>query len=202
MRYLEVHETLTSEYLSHLRLPNPRTAPIEVGGVVVQTLDDPIEPAYLAAHLAGHQLPPLLWLEDFRTLWEGLTEERRAAARRAADEAGLHRYLAWAVTTASILDRCVEGDPASLAELGVGDEERRDDHLSIVRHARLAPTTLDAWRAIGACLWPRPLRGNWRALLSDTGRRVRRRLSPPDRTAVAGSDLLAARSSPRPRQPS
>ena len=202
MRYLEVHETLTSDYLSHLRLPEPRTAPIDLGGVTVQALDDPIEPAYLAAHLAGHQLPPLLWLVDFKTLWEGLDDARRTAAMDAAREFGLHRYLEWAVTTTAMLNGCVEGDRASLIALGIGERERRDPHLSIWRHARLAPTPLDACRAIGACLWPRPLRGNWRAMLTDTGRRVRRRLSPSPSSPLTPPDFLAGPPAADPRRPS
>lgn len=180
--YLEVHEMLLSDYLAHLPRVTPRTAPIDLGGVTVAALEDPIEPAYLAAHLAGHQRPPLLWLIDFATLWNGLDDDRRRAAEGAARSAGLHRYLDWAIAMTFLLDGCADGDPSSLAELGIAGADRQDDHMSVWRHARLAANPVDAARAIGACLWPRPLRGDWRATGSTSVWRLRRRLRRPTLT--------------------
>jgi hypothetical protein len=197
MLYLELHEMLVTDYLAHLRLPAPHTAPIDLDGVGVRALDDPIEPAYLAAHLAGHQLPPLLWVVDFHTLWGGMTDAERAVAQRAARGAGLHRYLAWATQQAAAIDLAAEGDRAAIARLGIHDGHRRDDHLSIWRHTRLAPTPLDAGRVFAACVWPRPLRGSLRSALGVAAWRLRRRLGALNSTRGDSSGVVT-----RPRTPS
>jgi hypothetical protein len=162
--YLEVHEALVTDYLAHVRLPPPTGGVVGLAALRVRCFSGPLEPAYLAAHLAGHQLTPLLWGIDFLTLWSGLDEIERQQAFTAAGDVGLERYLQWAIGFASNIDSAANGDEGALLRLGAKGSDRADTHLSIWRHARLASSPLDAVRAVGACLWPRPLRWNVWAL--------------------------------------
>ena len=156
--YLEVHETLVTDYLKHVHMPPPEASSLTIEGTDLAALCGAAEPAYLAAHLAGHQLPPLLWAVDFFTLWSHLQAPERAAAQALASRVGLRRYLEWAIDLAATVSLAADHDEPALARLGVCEGPRSDRHLSITRHARLAANPTDAARVITACIWPRPIR--------------------------------------------
>src|SRR5688572_24367882 len=107
--HLEVHSSLVSDHLAHLPVGAPEIAIMAVGGEVVRAHGGAFVAPYLAAHLATHQLPPLLWLVDFATLWGRLSDSERLQAERAARMAGLDRYLTWARGRAVLVDRASEG---------------------------------------------------------------------------------------------
>ena len=164
--YLELHERLVTDYLAHLKLSPRESVDMTIEQVRLRAFAGVDEAAYLAAHLAGHQLPPLLWVVDFHSLWSTLGAADRARASERARVLGFERYLAWALDQASLMERAAHGDERSLVALGVRGADRVDAHLSILRHARLAARPLDAARTVAACLWPRPIRWDVPALAS------------------------------------
>ena len=173
--HLEVHSSLVSDHLAHLPVGAPETATMAVGGEVVRALGGAFVAPYLAAHLATHQLPPLLWLVDFATLLGRLSDSERLEAERAAQLAGLGRYLTWARGRAVLIDRASEDDAAALGALGIDRDGRRDVH-SIRRHLALAASIRDKVRVAAAFIVPHPVRGDLRALVRYTVARVRTRL--------------------------
>ena len=201
--YLELHESLVTDYLAHLRVPPPQPVGVRISGRDVPGLGGALLPALLAAHLAGHQLPPLLWGVDFLTLWGSLAAGEQRDATEAADRAGLRRYLEWGIAFAAAVEATATHDDEAAARLGLRGTDRTDAHLSILRHARLADSPADAVRAVGACVWPRPLRWDvaalGRRLLWGIGYRGRRR----DRAAALRARQLAgaAGSAPPARVP-
>jgi hypothetical protein len=166
MLYLELHERLVTDYLAHLDLSPRESVDMSVEDVRVRAFAGTDEPAYLAAHLAGHQLPPLLWVVDFHSLWSMLAAEDQERATERARRLGFERYLRWALDHVSLMERAADGDAGALVALGVRGSGRTDAHLSVVRHARLAATPRDAARTIAACIWPRPIRWDVPALAS------------------------------------
>ena len=167
--YLEVHESLLNDYLAHRRLAVSETAAVAIDGQTFRALSGSVVPVYLAAHLAGHQLPPLLWGIDFFTLWSALTPAERSDARATAERVRLRGYLEWALAFASSVDRAAEGDRDAAERLGIRGNERADRHMSVVRHARLAGGPIDTVQVIAACAWPRPIRWNVVALAKRIG---------------------------------
>jgi len=171
---LEVHSSLVSDRLRHLPVPTmPAASRILLGGRLMLAHVGPLAPAYLAAHLATHFAPPLLWWLDFHGVWDRLDVGERDGARRAARGAGLARYLEWAVRNAGALDDALGGRDAALRALGVSDSGRRDRH-QLWRHVALAPDATGARQALAT--WVRP---EWAAerdggLLLGTLRRLRR----------------------------
>jgi hypothetical protein len=170
--YLEVHERLVTDYLAHVALPDPAIEAVFLDDVPVASISGAMEPAYLAAHLAGHQLAPLLWGIDFLTMWERADRDSRDQALAAASGVGLQRYLGWAIAYASDIDLAAEGDALALDHLGVQGDNRSDRHFSVWRHASLAATPGSSIRAVGACLWPRPIRWDVKAFAARVGWRV------------------------------
>jgi len=173
--HLELHSWLVSDHLTHLPAPPPLSAREEIAGVELPVQAGDFVAPYLAAHLATHQLPPLLWLVDFATLWATMSEAARGRARGAAQRAGLDRYVAWAVERGTLVERVAGGDWQALGALGIDARGRRDTH-SIWRHVALAASQLDRLRLVGAFVVPRRVRGNIRALAQYTLARLRRRL--------------------------
>lgn len=173
--HLELHSLLVSDHLAHLRVPAPLSAREEVAGLELPVHAGDFVAPYLAAHLATHQLPPLLWLVDFATLWAGMSDSARGRARDAARRAGLRRYLGWAVDRGTLVERVAAGDWDALGALGVDARGRRDPH-SIWRHVALAASMLDRVRLLGAFMVPRRVRGSLRALAAYTLARLRTRL--------------------------
>jgi hypothetical protein len=170
---LEVHSSLTDDnLLQHLSIPIPEAETIEVDGIHCRALGGALMPGYLALHLAKHQLPPLLWMVDFHTLWGGLSLRERAAARSAAVHARIGRYLDHAVRRTERLVRAASGDARALRALGISGRRRVEAH-NAVRVAALAATPADAARVMGAWLLPRELRGHPRHLIRRTLRRLR-----------------------------
>ena len=172
--HLELHSSLVSDHLTHLPTPTPVVTYRDIAGMLVPALDGPFLPAYLAAHLATHQMPPLLWDIDFATLWTSLSEDERGAALRAAAAARLGPYLAWACERATSILAVAAGDTARLDALGFAQQGRQDVH-SIVRHFRLAASSGDRLRLLAAFVVPRGARGNLLELLQYTVARLRTR---------------------------
>jgi hypothetical protein len=173
--HLELHSWLVSDHLAHLRTPSALSARTAIAGVELPVHAGDFVAPYLAAHLATHQLPPLLWLVDFATLWATMSEAARGRARDAAERAGLGRYVAWAAERGMLVERAASGDWQALGALGIAARGRRDTH-SIWRHVALAASSLDRARLLGAFVVPRRMRGNVRALARHTVARLRRRL--------------------------
>lgn len=173
--HLELHSSLVSDHLAHLRTEPPTAVTTPVGGETLRVHAGAFVAPYLAAHLATHQLPPLLWVVDFATLWQRSSSDARARAERAAHTAGLGRYLAWARDRAVLLEGASRGNPEALGALGFAGAQRSDMH-SIWRHVALAATWRDKVRVIGAFLVPRPVRQDVRGLARVTVARLRTRL--------------------------
>ena len=173
--HLELHSWLVSDHLTHVRAPAPLSARVDVAGVELPVHAGDFVAPYLAAHLATHQLPPLLWLVDFATLWGTMSDAGRGRARDAAETAGLARYLAWAVDRGTLIERVADCDWEALGALRIGARGRRDAH-SVWRHLALAASALDRARLLGAFVMPRRVRGNLRAFAICTLARLRTRL--------------------------
>lgn len=173
--HLELHSSLVSDHLAHLPVGAPTAVTTTVGGEMLRVHAGAFVAPYLAAHLATHQLPPLLWIVDFATLWQRSSADARARAEHAAHVAGLERYLAWARERAVSLERASRGDPSALGSLGFAGERRNDIH-SIWRHVALAATVSDKARVLAAFLVPRPVRGDIRAFARLTAARLRTRM--------------------------
>jgi len=168
----------------------PTAVMASVGGHIVRAHAGPFVAPYLAAHLATHQLAPLLWLVDFVTLWGSSSEATRAQSERTARAVGLAQYLTWARDRGALLQRACEGDGAALGALGVGDEHRADVH-SIWRHLALAASARDRVHVAAAFVVPRPVRHSVRAFARYTIARLRTRLR-----ALWGASRSYERSSP------
>lgn len=180
--HLELHSSIVCDHLRHLPVPAAAAAAVEVAGVAMPAHDGPLLAAQLAVHLATHQLPSLLWMLDFHTLWTLLGRDERGAALAAARSAGLHRYLDWAIGRSTLLSAAADGEREALAALGMDATGRRDVH-SIVRHVALAPSPIAALRVVAACAFPRPQRTSLSAYLAGTSARIR----------VRGRSLLGQR---------
>jgi hypothetical protein len=172
--YLELHSLLVSDHLAHVRPPEPLVALRNIGGIEMPVHAGDFVAPYLAVHLATHQLPPLLWVVDFATLWAGYSDAERHRACEAALANGLAAYLDWARSQVDLVQRVASGDWEALGALGVRVGERRDSH-SIWRHLALAATNADRARLLGAFLVPRRVRGNLKAFALLTVARLRRR---------------------------
>jgi hypothetical protein len=173
--HLELHSILVSDHLAHIAPPEPCARRVRFGGTDVDALDGDFVAAYLAVHLATHQLPPLLWLMDFATLWASLSTLDRRRAEDAATSSGVSRYLDWARTRAADVTRAAAGDMAALAALGVRADGRRDVH-SIWRHLALASTTADRARVLGAFIVPHRVRRDAWSIAMYTLARLRTRV--------------------------
>jgi hypothetical protein len=172
--HLELHSRLVSDHLAHVGAPGPTSAMVVVGGVSVRAHVGDFVAPYLAVHLATHQLPPLLWLVDFATLWRSLTAADRARAVIAAGGARLGRYLTWARDRSALVAAAAAGDPRALPALGIDSDRRRDMH-SIWRHLALASGVHDRVRLVAAFLGPHRARGTLGAVVRYTVARLRTR---------------------------
>ena len=172
---LELHSRLVSDHLAHVVTPPPASARETIAGVDLPVHVGEFVPAYLAAHLATHQLPPLLWLVDFAALWGSLAPHEREAATAVAQRSGLGRYLEWAQGRAALVEHVADGDWDALGILGIGATSRHDRH-SIWRHVALAASGRDRLRLFGAFVVPHRVRGDVRQLVRYTGARIRTRL--------------------------
>ena len=169
---LEVHSSLVDHNLAHLPVPGPSVTEVEIEGVAIPSLSGPIEAASLAAHAAKHMPAPLLWFLDFGAMWSGLGADGQRAARVAATDARLERYLQWAVERSAAVEAVAAGNEGALRALGVSGRSRLVVH-TMWRDAMLASHPLDAARAVGAWIVPRPLRARPGALASRWGGRFR-----------------------------
>lgn len=169
---LEMHSSLVDHNLAHLPVPGPSVAELVIDGRPIPAASGPIEAAALAAHAAKHMPAPLLWFLDFGALWEGLGPEGQVAARAAATDARLERYLQWAIERSSAVAAVAAGNASALRALGLAGASRLVVH-ALWRDATLASHPLDAARAIGSWLLPRPLRSTPGALVRRWGGRFR-----------------------------
>lgn len=149
---LEVHSHLLPR-CRYLPVEAPESSVAMLEGLEVRAHDGPLLPAYLAAHLASHQLPPLLWLVDLWTLWSQLGSQRQEQCLGQAVRVGLHRYLRWALAMTRHLQALSDGDTHALHRLGFSRYGRRDAHPAW-RHVVLAPTPVTSVRAAGAWVLP------------------------------------------------
>ena len=161
--HVEIHTGLTSPIVNHLNPGDPESAELALPGGTVRAHAGPLVPAYLALHCAGHWMPPLLWYVDFATLWGKLTPAERTDARHAATEAGLVRYLDWAIGRAEQAAKASRGDRGALIELGIHGGTRHDEH-PFVRHLRLAPGVTATIALLAAAIAPPDLRSSPRRL--------------------------------------
>jgi hypothetical protein len=173
--HLELHSLLVSDHLAHVGAPEAAARRVRLGGVELDAHDGDFVAPYLAVHLATHQLPPLLWLVDFASLWTSLSIRQRLAAEDAAAKANVSRYLDWARARATQLCRAADGDADALGVLGIGPTGRRDVH-SIWRHLALAGSTADRFRVLAAFLVPHRVRRDARSVAAYTVARLRTRL--------------------------
>lgn len=173
--HLELHESLVDNELAHLPWPHPQTAVVSLAGVTMRVAAGPSLAPYLAAHLARHQLPPLLWMIDFATLWNGFSKRERTDATSLARRIRAGRYLTWAVSLIENLDPAADGDRDALARLGFTARGRRDTH-AMLRVLRGAETVHDAVRILGAWIRPPALGGAPGAFAARTVERARKRI--------------------------
>ena len=151
--YIEVHSSLLHPRFDYLPVPPPEHEAVLIEGVAVRRQTGPLLAPYLAAHLAQHAAPPLLWDLDFTTLWRRMDGAEQAAARDAARDAGLSRYLEWGVRRSERVVRLAEGHTREARRLGFTDAGRRDTHPAW-RHVRLAAGPRSTVRALDG--WVRP----------------------------------------------
>lgn len=173
--HLELHSSLFDDnILSHVVAPHPDAALVDVGGTAVYALTGPLEPIFLAAHLAKHARVALLWWIDFASLWNATPVNRRDESRALAVDLRLDRYLAWA-----------EEGVALLEMIGRGGDAARDAHRqlrgmhtahNVRRVLALAAGVRDKWRVFAAWAWPQAYRGKPVAFVRSIVRRARERL--------------------------
>jgi hypothetical protein len=166
---LEVHSTVLDDpLLPHIRIPIERADVVIEGRSVPGHLGLFVACA-LAAHLAKHNPPRLLWILDFHLFWSRQTSEERSAAFHAAREIGLARHLRWAVRVSSTLRSAAES-PVDLARierlLRASWNAKR-----VFRLIRLSAGPLDALTVLGGRIWPVEWRRGWREIPSGVLRR-------------------------------
>ncbi len=174
--YLELHHALVSELLSHVGLRASTRDRVTTPFGAFDVLGPTLLPVQLAAHLAKHPYPYLLWQIDFAALWSSLSDAERAEAERLARDARLSRWLAWAVARNAHLEGAAQGDEGALRALGFDTLGKCVTH-GAREHVRNADTLADAARVVGALVWPRHLRGDLSAFADLTARRVRAKLA-------------------------
>lgn len=171
---LEVHSSLLDDpIVSHLAFRAPRGRVVQVGKVGMLAHDDDQLPGFLAAHLAKHAMPPILWLIDFDRLWSKLDQPGRDRAWAAARAARAHRYLEWALQRSELLRAAADGSDDACAALGFREGRRTDGH-NATRVALLAATPADALRVFAAWSVPRDLLGGRRELVLRLAQRLRK----------------------------
>lgn len=173
--HLELHSSLFDDnILSHIDAPHPDAALVDVDGTAVYALTGPLEPVFLAAHLAKHARAALLWWVDLAALWDSTPAQRREASRALAADLRLERYLAWAEQGLSLLQVIARGGvPAE-------DAYRRLHAMHRTHNARrvlgLAAGVRDKWKVFAAWIWPVAHRGHPASFLHGIVRRTRERL--------------------------
>lgn len=184
--YLELHGALVSELLSHVPFDRRAVDVQRTAGGQWRVLADSALPVYLAAHLAKHPYPYLLWYVDFLTLWASLSPAARAVAQSIADGARLSKWLRWAVERIGCAERVAEGDAKALRGWGFVDGGRCVTH-GAADFVRNADTVADAARVMGALIWPRHLRGDLDGFATLSMNRLRARLSRTASTPRPGA---------------
>ena len=171
--YVELHASLLHPRLGYLPVPAPESVLASVDGFPLRVQGGPLVPSYLAAHLASHPFPPLLWSIDLCTLWDALSPAERREAESAARGAGLQGYLSWAVRRALDVRRLAAGDERAASRLGYGFARRSEPH-PMWRHARLAPGLGAAYEALRGWIAPEWVTSEYGAGLAGVVRRLSR----------------------------
>jgi Uncharacterised nucleotidyltransferase len=161
---LEVHSTALDDALLH-RIAFPvEHAIANVGGHAIPAHTGRYLPAYLATHLAKHNEKPILWALDFHALWSALPPAERDAARHAAREVGLARYLDWAIALTRDIDTCRDRPDAARPALEhlARALVTRGDAMRTLRLMRFASSPMAALSVIAGRVWPVAWRQSWR----------------------------------------
>ena len=171
--FLEAHSVLLHRALAYLDPPPPVEEVLLVDGRELHFAGGPLLVSLLAAHLAQHWFAPVLWDLDLHGLWTRMTPAERDAARVAAREARMERYLEWILARVDRVRRVGEGDAASLAAFGFTETARRDAH-PWWRIVRLASGPRDALRTTRDWFLPPEMRASPTVFLSRSALRLRR----------------------------
>jgi hypothetical protein len=95
-------------------MPPPEEQEIAVGSASVRFFSGALLPAYLASHMLHHWPRPLLWLNDFATLWTGLSTAQRQAGIEAAQQVRWSRVLRLAIRWTDLLSDAAAAASPSL----------------------------------------------------------------------------------------
>lgn len=158
--WLEVHSSLLDEnLLAHLAVPSPDAQRVDLVEGTVDAHCGLTLPVFLAAHLAKHTDPPLLWWIDFATAYGGLDASGRQAVTRHAKELRLDRYLDWAIRGAGMLTNVATG-PMEDASGWLAALQAYGHRHNAGRIVMLAATGRDRLTIMFAWIWPREMRWN------------------------------------------
>ena len=171
--WLEVHSKVIDDaILDHLPFPAPARTRLSIERHDLTAHAGEELPAFLAAHLVKHQLPPLLWLVDLHTLWSQMGSAARAEAWEAARRARAHGYLTWALERTELLSAISEGSAEAIRRLGFDGESRTEPH-NLVAALTHAATPLDSLKVLAGWCWPYAERRGWTGLTAMLRRRSR-----------------------------
>ena len=172
----ELHTSLTGSWFDGHPFPAPEHEVMTIHGLKLRAHSGHFVPAYLASHLLQHSERPLLWILDFHTLWSGMLEEHREAARRSAAAARVAGVLALAERWSAMIDAIERAREPAAVERLKREALRPSPVAAFSQIARTASTAADLARVAFQLLWPLELRGEPRMALQFWGARIRRRL--------------------------
>jgi hypothetical protein len=188
--HLELHSSLFDDnILSHIVAPHPEAIPVDVGGTALFALTGPLEPIFLATHLAKHARVALLWWIDFASLWKSTPAARRDVTRSLARQLRLDRYLAWAEAGAALVE--IIGQGGAPAQPAYQRLRAMHGAHNVRRVLALAAGLRDKWRVLAAWAWPVAYRGRPLPFAISIVRRVhdrvRRRTTSRQTADLAGT---------------
>ena len=156
----ELHGSLAGTWFAGHPFPEPEQESVTIRGRQLRAQSGAFLPTYLASHLLQHSERPLLWILDFRTLWSGMLEEERVAARAAATATRLGGVLALAERWAGVVDAIERGGDHRL--LAVLDREilHPSGTAAFAQLMQSAEGAVDAGRMVLQLVWPRELRSD------------------------------------------
>lgn len=178
----ELHPSLTGSWFDGYPFPEPEHEVATIHGRKLRVHAGHFVPAYLASHLLQHSERPLLWVLDFRTLWSGMLDEDRDAARRSAAAARLGGVLGLAETWVAMIDRIERERDADATRVLVREALRPTPGRAFMQLFRTVETASDATRMALQLIWPMELRAHPRMALQFWGARIRKQLLPASST--------------------